>query len=190
MGQKRHEVSTCCWKMVLVDLLHAGLSQAFNFWRKKKEEKEMEYLQSPIKQITIEGGVPLSTQWGRCQEQRRWTCRWSTGLWAQENPAQVCGDVAIQNTEPAVYARQLAKDSCVGVNLIWPFTPPAILQVCLGEERKFNPKKSTLLIPVNDFWKQKGANWASRFQCGTQYLASIQEMFVWWRNEWWNKWAS
>lgn len=58
-------------RLVLVALLHAGLSQAFNFGRKRKGKKEMEYLQSPIKRILVGGrGVPLSTPWGRCQEQR------------------------------------------------------------------------------------------------------------------------
>ena len=46
--------------MVSIDLLDAGLSQAFNLLKKKKKERKRQYLGTAIKHSTIKQGLSVT----------------------------------------------------------------------------------------------------------------------------------
>ena len=69
MTQRHREKSAVKKKMVLIDLLDAGLPQTFNLFKKK-----CNYLWSIIKQSTVTQGMPVITK-GFCDDHTPYS-RW------------------------------------------------------------------------------------------------------------------
>ena len=103
MGQERHEVSTRCWKNGPGRLASCRVVTSLQFLKKeKRRERNGVSAKSNTANHsrrrcafvyalgTLSGAEEMDVQ------VKYWFVR------AQENPAQVCGDVAIQNIEPAL----------------------------------------------------------------------------------------